>query len=184
MSLRNKIISAAASGLAVAAFSTFAAAQTNNSSVPTMDNQNQEKTEGFGRHGDRRGKFGGHKGMRGDHGMMGGLRDLNLTDAQKQQIHSIMEANRPDQASFEQIKPLMEAKRSGTLTDDQKTQLKAFREQQKAKMENVHQQVLAVLTVEQKTQLEQKRQERMEKREQHRQMRKQNKQNENNPQSN
>ena len=173
MSLKNKLFSIAASGLAVAAFSTYAAAQTSDSTTvqPQTDAPRTERPEGFHKHG---GGHGGERGMRGDHALMGGLRDLNLTDAQKTQIHSIMEANRPDQSSSGEMKTLIDAKRSGTLTDAQKEQFKALRQQQKAKMEQVHQQILAVLTDEQRTQLEQKQKERREQFEQRRQNRRQN----------
>ena len=112
---------------------------------------------------DRRGGFGRPDGAGprrgGPDGMLREFRDLNLTDAQKEQIHTILESNKPDQASMEQMHTLMEAKRNGTLTADQQAQLKTLREQQGEKMRSVHEQILNVLTPEQKAQLEQKRQE-------------------------
>jgi len=170
MSLKTKLMSAAVSGLAIAAFSTFAAAQDSSSSSTSTstDAPRQERPDGFRRHG-------GHgKGMRdGRGGMMGGFRDLNLTDAQKQQIQSIMAANRPDQSSFGEMKTLMDAKRSGTLTAEQQDRLKAIRHEGRAKNQQVHEQVMAVLTEEQRTQLAQKQKERQERREQFRQNRQQ-----------
>ena len=95
---------------------------------------------------------------------MGFLRGIELTDAQKEQIRSIHEANKPSQEIVDQMKAIREARKNGgTITEDQKAQLKQLRDTQRAKMEQVHQQILAVLTPEQKTQLETRRAE-MEKR--------------------
>jgi P pilus assembly/Cpx signaling pathway, periplasmic inhibitor/zinc-resistance associated protein len=85
------------------------------------------------------------------------LQGLNLTDAQKAQIKTIHEANRPDEGTMQQMKTLMEAKRGGTITPEQTEQLKALRKQQREKMESVHQQVLAILTPEQRQQLDKNR---------------------------
>ena len=82
------------------------------------------------------------------------LKGVNLTDAQKAQIKQIREANKPNPADFEAIKPLMEAKRNGTITADQQAQLKAFRQAREAKMESVRQQIEAVFTADQKAQIE------------------------------
>jgi Spy/CpxP family protein refolding chaperone len=67
------------------------------------------------------GEMGGHMGHRGFHGMHGGmdapgvplpllLRSANLTDAQKQQIHTIFENRRASRkAEIEQLKAAKEA---------------------------------------------------------------------------
>ena len=92
--------------------------------------------------------------------MLREFRDLNLTDAQKAQIKSILDANKPDQATLDQMQALREVRKNGTeLTADQKAQLKALRQQQAQSMRSVHEQIMNVLTPEQKAQLEQKRQE-------------------------
>jgi Spy/CpxP family protein refolding chaperone len=58
------------------------------------------------------------------------------------------------------MKALREARQNGTeLTADQKAQLKAAREAQRAKMQSVHEQIMNVLTPEQKQQLDAKHQE-------------------------
>ena len=124
MSFKRKLVTAVASAFAVAAFTSFAAAQDSKSTNPTTTEptQKQEKWErrGGGRgDGMGRGFRGGKRGGMGG-GMMRGFRDLNLTDAQKQQIRTIMEANRPDQATMEEMKTLFEAKRNGTLTTEQR----------------------------------------------------------------
>ena len=91
---------------------------------------------------------------------MGMMHGINLTDEQKAQIKSIREANRPDKAKFDQLKAIREAHKNGTaITDEQKQQFKAFRDQAPAKSKAVHEQSLAVLTAEQKAQIEQRKQE-------------------------
>lgn len=166
-------ILAAAAGAVI--FTGAAMAQDTTTVTPNTGDKAERHHRGdHGEKGDRkggRGEFGGrHHGM----GKMGGgmmFHDLNLTDAQKAQIKQIHEANKGNRADFEAIKPLMEAKRNGTLTDDQKAQLKAFRDQRQAKAKQIHEQMLAVLTAEQKALLDQKRTEMKAKREQFRQER-------------
>ncbi len=168
MSLKRKIISGVISAFAVVTFTTFVSAQdTDKSQDSTQKQEKRERRGGFGK-GDRFGK--GMRGGRGG-GMMRGFRELNLTDAQKEQIHTIMEANKPDKSQFEALRPLMEAKRNGTLTDDQKKQLEAFKAERKQKGEQVKAQIMAVLTAEQKAQLEKQKEEWKQKREERKQMR-------------
>ena len=168
MSFKNRILSGIAMVTAVGAFAVAASAQQTTPQQPT-DGQKQEK--GWGGH--RKGGEG-FRGQRGEHGMMM-FHDLNLTDAQKAQIKTIMDANKPTDAEMQQMRTLMEARKSGTeLTDDQEAQFKQFRQQRRAKQETVHQQILAILTPEQKQQLEQKQQERRQRMQERRQQRQQN----------
>ncbi len=166
MSLKRKIISAIISTFAVIAFTTFVSAQDADKAQQDSTQKREKRERGFGQ---KRG-FGDKRGMRGG-GIMRGFKQLNLTEAQKQQIHSILEANKPDKSSFEAIRPLMEAKRNGTLTEEQKQQLESFRAQQKQKHDLVRQQVLGVLTTEQVAQLEKMKEEMKQKREERKQMR-------------
>lgn len=175
MSLKNKFFSALTMAFAVFAFSTFVSAQ--ETTKTDSDNmQKQEKREwrkdgkrdGMGK-GFRRGGRGGRRG-----GFMRGFRDLNLTDAQKQQIKTIMDANRPDQASMEEMKTLFEAKRNGTLSADQKERMKTLKQQSREKGAAIHQQILAILTPEQLQQLEAKKAEMKQRREERKQRRLQN----------
>ncbi len=161
MSLKTKISSLITMVFAAVAFTTFAVAQ--DAKPSTQDGvQKQEKGQrGWGKRGEGRRGF---KGMHGRGGrMMFGLRGIDLTDAQKEQIKALHEANKPDQATMEEMKSLMQARRAGTLTDDQKARMQSFRDQQKAKMEVLHQQVLSILTPEQRAQVEARKAE-MEKR--------------------
>jgi protein CpxP len=160
--------------LAFGVFAGAALAQDTTTTTPNQDNtQKQDKFE-------RRGKFRGgehnFRGNRGPEGMLRMFRDLNLTDAQKTQIKTILDANKPDQASIDQMKSIREARKNGTeITADQKAQLKAAREAQRTQMESVHQQILAVLTPEQKTQLDAKQKQREERMQNRKQFRRQDK---------
>jgi periplasmic protein CpxP/Spy len=170
MSLKRKILTGITSGFAVVALSSFVMAQDNRTTTP-QDNQKSE------RRWEKRGGEGKHGGMhRGGRGFgMEGLRQLNLTDAQKEQIRTIMESKRgnreANQTQHEEIRQIMEAKRGGTITAEQEARLKAFHEQRKAEMRQTHEQILAILTPEQKAQLEQLKQERKQRREEFRQKR-------------
>lgn len=125
------------------------------------------------------GKAHGKKGGfgRGMHGKFrgGDFRGIELTETQKVQVRQIREANRPDPSVMEEMKSFREARRAGTLTEDQKTRIKAIHDQMRAKSESVRQQMLAVLTPEQKQQLETRREEMRKKMEQYRETRKQRK---------
>jgi Spy/CpxP family protein refolding chaperone len=172
MSFKNKFFSALTMAFALLAFSTFASAQ----ETPKTDSDNTQKREW--RKGKRDGSGKGFRrgGMRGGK-YLRGFRDLNLTDAQKAQVRTIMEANRPDQAAFEEMKTLRQAKRDGSLTAEQKDRLKTLRQQSREKGQAVRQQLLAVLTDEQRQQLEAKKAEMKQKREERKQQRRENRQN-------
>lgn len=171
MSSKNKFFTGITLAVAVGAFATFASAQ-ETTTTPQEGVTKQEKRErGFG----KRGGFG--KGMRGGKhggGMMRGLRGIELTDAQKEQIRAIRQANRPADTNREEIRTLMEAKRAGTLTAEQQEQLRTFKQQRRAQAEVVQAQIMAILTPEQIQQIEQNKQEMKQRREQRRQMRQQN----------
>lgn len=171
MSLKNKILTTAALTLAVGAFSTFASAQTGSDSTTDSNVQKQERREGRGfgkRGGFDKGMRGGKRGGFGLHG----LRGIELTDAQKEQVRTIMESNRTaNQAAHEEFRALRQAKRGGTLDATQQARLETLKAQMKQNAEATQTQILAVLTAEQRTQLEQRKQEMQQKREQRREMR-------------
>ena len=170
MSFKTKISSMLAIVFAFASFSVAVSAQTSPQSAK-VDAEAAEKMEHHGgRHGGRgEGMRGGHEGA----GFMRELRGINLTDAQKAQLRTIHEANKPDQATMAEMKSLMEAKRSGgTLTDDQKDRMKTLHQQARANREQVQAQVLAILTPEQRAQVETNRQQQKQRREERRENRK------------
>ncbi|MEO8648939.1 MAG: Spy/CpxP family protein refolding chaperone [Acidobacteriota bacterium] len=160
MSFKNTFTSVIASAIALTAFAGLSYAQ-DASAAPKADGQKQEKLD---RKGDRRGNMGrrgiGHGGHRG----FPGLRAIQLTDAQKEQVRLIHESNKPDAAAIEHMKAMRESFKAGTTpTPEQKEQMKAMREQRRAKAESTRQQILAILTPEQRQQLDTRRTE-MEKR--------------------
>ena len=166
MSFKSKLTSLLAMVFAFAAFSVAVSAQ--DSMAPSKDGTG--KSDKMGHRGARHGGFG--KGMRaGRGGFMRELRGITLTDAQKQQLRSIHEANKPDQSTMEEMRSFGEARRAGTLTDAQKERMKTLREQARTKHEQVRLQVLAILTPEQRQQVETNRQQMKERREQFREKR-------------
>jgi periplasmic protein CpxP/Spy len=167
MSLKTRILQGITVAAAAFAFAGLTSAQ---QTTPKTDGaQKHERGEGRGFKG--HGEFG--RGARGGQGGFGMLRGIQLTDAQKEQLRTIHESNKPDEASMQQMRTLMEARRNGTLTDDQKAQLKTLRDQARQKHDAVQQQVLAILTPEQKQQLEARKAEMEKRREEFRQKRQQ-----------
>ena len=173
MAIRSKIFSSLTLAFAVGAFSVFATAQ--EATTAPQDGQKVEK--GDRKFGKRGGKFGrrGMKGRHGGRGMgMGFLRGVDLTDAQKEQLKAIREANKPNPADFEALKAIRETRKSGgTVTEEQKAQMKQLREARKAKSEQVRLQVMGILTTEQKAQLEARKAEMQKRREEWKQKRQQ-----------
>lgn len=177
MSFRTKLFKFATIAGATAVFATMGLAQDGKSTTnPTDKAGNPQKTErGFGKRGFGERKFGGRHfgpGMKGrGMGMM--LHGLDLTDAQKTQIQSIMAANKPTQEARDEMRTLMMAKRTGTLTTDQQSRLTALRTGAEQKRIAVHEQILSVLTPEQKAKLDQRKQEMQQRMEQRKQWRQQ-----------
>lgn len=115
----------------------------------------QQRQEGrmHGEHGKRGGRHFGKA-------MMRGLHKLDLNDAQKQQIQTIMQNDRTANESLRQeMMTLREGARSNTLTADQKTRFQTLREQMKQNQDQVHAQILAILTPEQREKLDQMKKE-------------------------
>ena len=182
MSFKRKLISAATSALAVAAFSTFVSAQdtsTNNKSdsmqKKEMRGDRRGGRRGFGNKGMRGGKHGG-----GDKMMMRSLERLNLSDAQREQVRGIAETFKTStQTQREELRTLGMKKRDGIITADEQARFKEVKTQLKASGAQMRDSVLAVLTAEQRTQLEQMKEEMKKRREE----RRQNRQNQTAPQS-
>jgi periplasmic protein CpxP/Spy len=166
MSLKSRFSSAITLVFAAAAFAVVGLAQ---EAPKTQDDSHQKLERHHGMRGDKAGRHGGKRGMRGG---MFGLRGIELTDAQKEQIRQIHEANKPSESQMAEMKAFRDARKSGgEITDAQRQQIKAFREQMRSKHEAVQAQILAILTPEQRTQLEAKKAERQNRREEFRQKR-------------
>ncbi len=160
MSYKQKIVSTVATGFAIVSFSAFASAQrdntTTNQSPDSVQKQERHERRGFGKEGRGGGKHHGNRmGMRQ-------LQELNLTDAQKQQVREIMSSRKADSENFQELRQLAQAKRDGTITPEQTEKLRTFKQQMRQNAEQTHRQILAVLTAEQRTQLEQLKQQKRE----------------------
>ena len=167
MSFKRKLVSAATSALAVVAFTTFVSAQDTNTNKENDSMQRQEMRE-RGRGGKRGGKRmrGGKHG--GDKHLMRSLERLNLSDAQKTQVRTISENFKTStQTQREELRNLGMKKRDGIITADEQARFKEVRTQLKTSGEQMRISVLAVLTAEQKTQLEQMKEEMKKRKEEH-----------------
>src|SRR5215831_469643 len=83
------------------------------------------------------------------------FRQLNLTDQQQQQMRSIMQAQRQStQAQRLELRQLTQKWRAGTLTAAETARAKELRQQLRQSRQGVQSQMMAVLTPDQKTQLE------------------------------
>ncbi|MGI8467558.1 MAG: Spy/CpxP family protein refolding chaperone [Pyrinomonadaceae bacterium] len=153
MSIKNILLTVSA----VAAFGSFAMAQGSQPNQPPRDGGGMKRYGGEKMDKGRRGAE-----MRGRGGMMD-FNKLNLTDAQKQRIQAIQESARnsgeANKSQFEEMGNLMRLKREGLLTTEQGTRLNALQvqmqTQMRTNMEKMHNDILAVLTADQKTLMEQ-----------------------------
>lgn len=173
MSFKRKLFSGLTLAAALVGFSAFtASAQDNNSANPQDSMDKQERRERRGKRGGmgREGKRGGRHG--GDKMMMRGLRELNLTDAQREQVRTISENfKNSTETQRQEMRGLMEKKRDGVITADEQARLKDLKTQLKASGEQMHNSILAILTAEQRAQLDQIKADRKQKMQERRQMR-------------
>lgn len=170
MSFVKKIATVAFSALATFTLTTFVAAQDRNSTEQPTDKPMKErrwKGDGFGKRGG---------GMRDGMGMRG-LRGLDLTDAQKEQIRGIMETARTaNEPLHTELKALKEKRRGGAeLAETDIARLKEIKSQMQQSREQTENTILGILTVEQRQKFDQQKQERQQRREEFRQRRQENK---------
>ena len=122
----------------------------------------------------QRERMGRREGMRGHDGMgrrgggMGHLiRELNLTEEQRQQGRAIMQRRlESTKTQREELFKLREKRIDGTFTADDEARAKALHQEIRTAMEGVRAEMAGVLTTEQRAKLEQLKQERKEKMEQ------------------
>jgi periplasmic protein CpxP/Spy len=149
--------------MAIASLSAIALAASIAVAQTVTTDQGAQQGQHMGRHGGR----GGHKGE-GWGGMREGgfFRQLNLTDDQKAKMKQIRdsfaESNKPlrDQLRAKR-QELRQASEGGTfneaLATQKLTEIAPLEAKLMASQHNLHQQMLSVLTTEQKAQLEQSR---------------------------
>ena len=83
------------------------------------------------------------------------MRELNLTDDQKQQVRSIIEqAFTGNKAAREELEQLGEKGRQGTLTAEDQARARTLHEQVRASMKETETKIAAILTPEQKAKAE------------------------------
>lgn len=167
MAIKTRIIPIFTTIFAVAAFAAGALAQDTPVNPPTDGPPKADRMQR--RQGREHRKFG--RPEMGPGRGMHGLRGIELTDAQKQQLKAIYEANKPSQQDMELMRSLAEARRNGTLTEDQKAQLRQLRDARRQTSEAIRTQIQGILTDEQKAQLEAKRTEMKQRMEQWKQQR-------------
>lgn len=139
--------------------------QTQQTSAPGSDARLKNRSERFAARGERKGRHE-RMGHRGGAGHL--MRELNLTDEQRQQSRAIMQRRLAGTKSQrEELFALREKRIAGTFTADDETRAKALRQEMRASMTGIRAEMEGILTTEQKTKLEQLKQERKAKFEQH-----------------
>ncbi len=96
------------------------------------------------------------RGFRHGHGVFGPgvLRELNLTDDQKQQVRSLIEQSiESTKAQREELRQLGEKRSQGTLSTDDEARAKTLHEQMRASMKDTETKISAILTAEQRARL-------------------------------
>ena len=89
------------------------------------------------------------------------LRELNLTDDQKQQVRTILqESFAGSKTAREELRQLGEKRRQGTLTTEEEARARTLREQLHASMKDTETKIASVLTAEQKAKIKELRKER------------------------
>ena len=108
------------------------------------------------RAGRREGPRRGHEGMGRRGGGAGRLmRELNLSDEQRQQSRAIMQRRlETTKTQREELSQLREKRRAGTLSAEDEARAKALHQEIRTAMQGVRSEMAGVLTAEQKTKLE------------------------------
>ena len=154
MSLRNKLIGTAITAALVSALGANAFAQEPQDSRPERGNRAERPG--------RRGGMEGRERLRGrEMGKMRVLRQLDLTEAQKEQVRSAGKRNREaTKTQREELRQLAEKRRQGTLTTAEEARARALRDEIRTSMQSNQGDLLNILTPEQKAKLEQIKNER------------------------
>lgn len=162
MSLRNSLVRASLSLGLVLGMGAAALAQQTQSTAPQGGTQQSQEGRGpWRRHEGRGGPMGGH--MRGGMRM---LRELDLTEAQRQQARAIFERFQAStQAQREELSQLRSQRAQGALSADQQARAEQLRKEMHTSMQQMHTELLSILTPEQRARIEQRKREFKERRE-------------------
>ena len=88
-------------------------------------------------------------------GMHRGLRQLNLTEQQRQQMRSLAQSqSQSTQALRQELRQLAQKRRAGNLTDAETARMKELRQQMMQSRQAAHSQMQGLLTPEQKAKLD------------------------------
>jgi Spy/CpxP family protein refolding chaperone len=148
MFLRNKLTLA---GLVLLA-ALGAAVQAQQPQPSTQNQTPGNETRRFGRGEERRGM------RRLGRTPLGALRELNLSDDQKQQVGSIMERNFESTKTLrEELRTLGQKRFDGTLTPEEQARAKELHQQMAQSMQTAMTELTGILTAEQKARLEELR---------------------------
>ncbi len=157
MFLRKSIISVL--GLSLILASVAVAQEAQPQSPTTPEARTKARSERLARRGERGALRGGmrHRGGIGRHLM----RELNLTDDQRQQARAIMQRRLGGtKTQREELFSLREKRIAGSFTADDQARVKALRQEMRAAMQGSRAEMEGLLTAEQKTKLEQLKQDR------------------------
>ena len=95
---------------------------------------------------------------RGEPGRQRALEQINLTDAEKQQVRSIIQTQAQNtQSQREEMRQLRMQQRTGTLTPEGRARAQVLRQQLMESRKGVHGQMMNVLTSEQKSRIQEMR---------------------------
>lgn len=142
----------------ILAFGTVAIAQQTQTQSPDAGSQLKRRSERLAQRGERKGRRNrmGHRGGIGHF-----IRELNLSDEQRQQSRAIMRRRlEGTRTQREELFKLREKRIAGTFTAEDEARAKALRQEMRTSMEGVRAEMEGVLTAEQKAKLEQLRLER------------------------
>lgn len=147
--------------LAVLALTAVSYAQQKPASTPEKMGGVQEGTL----EGRRHGRMGRHRGF-------AGMRELDLTEEQRQQQRAIMQRQLGNtKAQREELFKLREKRIAGTLTPEDEARVQALRREIRDSMQGIRTEMESVLTAEQRARLEQLKSEREERRDERREHR-------------
>jgi len=147
MFLRRKL-TVSALILSLGACSATALAQQTQPANPGASAQQPGRVSSDRRGGRRRARFGRQRA----------LAQINLTDAQKQQVRTIIQTQAQNtKPQREELRQLMQQWRTGTLTPEGQARAKQLRQQLRESRKGVHTQMQNVLTAEQKAKLQETR---------------------------
>jgi len=135
------------------------------SQTPTTPPDGTLKHERLERREKRRERLDGMRGHdREGFGLRGPgnlVQELNLSEAQRQQIHAITQRRlESTKAQREELSKLRDKRMAGTFSADDEARAKALRQEIRATMEGIRTETAGVLTAEQKARLEELQKER------------------------